>query len=242
MIFLSCLALSGIIWLGGNRNSKQIAQDLLEKATRERLIGNHIKAEEYAVTAIYKDPLLGEAVLVAARSAAALHHYRDALNYRERLRSDDRKLVTEAALLRAEWNFRHLANLSAAEQAYTDLLNLDPNYLQAHQGYIKLMATCGRSREAIPSILQVIRLKSDDDAYILLLRDRGAIENIELLEKSRRNCPEDPVPLIGLAWNLAAEGNHELALERLESAVVLDPEHQAAQLVSCCRRGISTDY
>ncbi|MBD3675013.1 MAG: VCBS repeat-containing protein [Planctomycetaceae bacterium] len=230
MILLSSLLVVGVVWLGGDRNSKKTARDLLEKATQERRIGNHEKAEEYAVAAIAEDPFQDEAVLVAARSAAAQHRYREALNYLERLRSDDRELVTEVAFLRAEWNFRHLANLSAAEEAYQDVLTLDPNHLQAHQGYVELMATCGRSREAIPSILRMIRQTPDDDAYILLLRDRGAIENLDLLEKARRNWPEDPVPLIGIAWNLAAEGNQEQALERLESAVALDPKNRAAQL------------
>lgn len=227
---LGCLFLAWRVWFGGNQNSQTTSQAFLKKAMQQRMVGNHHQAEEYAVAAMKDDPSNGKAVLVAAQSAAAQDRYRDALDYLSRLKTDDRKLATRAALLKAEWNISHLANLSDSEQAYREAINLDSDQIEAHRGLIELMAMTGRSREAIPSILEMIRRKPDDDSYILLLRDRGSLNNVELLEIARRNYPDDPVPLLGLAWNAAAEGDDVLALEQLETAVSLDPNHRAAQL------------
>jgi len=229
ILVFSIAACGWLIWSAWFNPSRS-AQESLQMANRARLDGDYGRAEQLASAAMRQDPTLDEAVLLAAECAAAQQDYEQAIRYLDELKSDDRDELLRAFLLRADWNFHQLARLSAAERAYREALRVDPDNLTAHRGLVELLATCGRSREAIPSILEIIRQDPNSDLLILLLREEGAISNQELLHKARKNAPGDPAPLIGLAWHAASEGDHEQALELLRTAVSLDPTFAASQL------------
>jgi tetratricopeptide (TPR) repeat protein len=229
VIAFSTAACCWLIWSAWFQPARS-ARESLKAAYQAGRAGDYARAEQFAAAAIQRDPTLSEAVLLAARCAAHQDDYEQAILYLNALKGDDRKELLQASLLRADWCFRELAHFSEAEQAYREALRLDADNLPAHRGLVELLATCARSREAIPSILQIIRQDPNTELLILLLREEGTIANQELLNKARRNASEDPAPLIGLAWHAASEGDHQRALKLLQTAVSFDPEHAAAQL------------
>lgn len=229
LVAVSIAAFCWLIWSVAF-NPFRSAQESLQLARRARAAGDYSQAEQLAASAMQRDPALSEAVLLAARCAAFQGNYEQAIRYLDALRRDDREKLLQGLLLRADWSFRELARFSEAEHAYQEALRLAPENLAANRGLAELLATCARSREAIPSILQVIRQDPNTELLILLLREEGSIANQELLNQARRKAPEDPAPLIGLAWHAASDGDHERAQEFLQAAVALDPEHEASQL------------
>lgn len=185
-------------------------------------------AEQAAAEALQLDPTLVDAAFVAAESAAAAGKYDAALGHLERLDSADADVRLMSAVNRGEWNYRQFNRLSAAEAAYHAALELQPDHPQANAGLAELLAICGRRREAIPHVLRLIRLGVETELLILLAWEDGALNRREQLADARRADPQDPAPLIGLAWHDDVAGDHAAAVERLREALQSSPDHPAA--------------
>lgn len=200
---------------------------LLEQARAAQQAREFVQAERLAAAALAAAPELEEAALVAAESAAIDGRYEDALHYLERQAFQRPDLRVLAELDRAMWNLRGPRRITRAEEAYRAALRLDPDNLEAQEGLARLLALCGRRREAIPHVLRLIQQGVETDLLVLLARENSILSDRRALEEARRAAPDDPAPLLGLAWYAADEGDHEHAVRLLEEALALRPDHPA---------------
>ena len=176
------------------------------------------------------DPALGEAALLAAEYAAARHEDKRALDYLARLVSADPRVRLRAALFAARLNHQGLHRLADAERAYRAALILAPDDFDANMGLAKLLGLCGRTREAVPNMLRIVRLGEPTDLLVLLARSDGVVHDLDALNAARRAAPEDANPRVGLAWHAASAEKTGEAVHLLREAIRLEPDHPAAHV------------
>lgn len=227
---LAILCFGGSAWYVWSRPSGRSAERRLDEARLLRSKGENRRAERRALAALDADSTLGEAALLAAKSAAAQNRFRRAVEHANRMNSADPQMRLRAALLKAKLNHHRLYRLSRAESAYRAALAIDPDNIEANTGLAKLLGLCGRRFEAIPHILRLVRRGHNTDLLIMLGRNRVIVKNPDLLERARNAAPDDPNPLIGLAWHASESGNGAQAIDLLRQAVALDPGHAAAHV------------
>jgi thioredoxin-like negative regulator of GroEL len=231
LIVLSLLltAIGWAVWrVKGNAGAS--AARLLREARAAYAAGDVSRAGESAEAAWRLDPALGEAALLAARCAADLRRYDEAVQLAEHVSSDDQSSYLRAALLRARIERHHLYRFRRAEEAYEAALRVEPDNLEANQGLAQLLGICARREEAVTHVLQLVRQGVPTDLLVMIARDTGVASDPDALSRARQNDPQDPNPLIGLAWQDANAGRVESAIDVLREAVTLQPEHAAAQV------------
>ncbi len=225
---ISMLAGGGIVWWSFWGNPSVRAARLLLEARSLQLAKQYIQAEQLAAFSFELDSTLGEAALCAAECAAAEHEYERAVSYCGRAHSSDPLVELRARLLAARLNYRHLHRLQDAENSYRDAIKLSADNVEANTGLVQLLALCGRKREAIPLILRLIRRGAGADLLVLLSIDSAAVDDPELLHQAHKAVPEDANPLLGLAWNAAADDRPDQAIDFLRTALRRHPGNSAA--------------
>lgn len=175
-------------------------------------------AEQLAREAAALDPNLTEANIVAAKCAMHREDYPAAIDDLSRVDDQNDPEWPDACRLRARVLHFHLHRFAEAEVAYRDVLQVEPDDVEANDGYARLLGLCGRRQEAIPCVIRLIKAGEKTDLLMLLSRESGILNNPELLAAARIAAPEDPNPLMGLAAAAAARQEHPVALERLQQA------------------------
>lgn len=189
---------------------------------------DYARAEEAAARVLALAPNQPEAALIAARAAASRSQPQQAVEFAERIPRSDRKRFVEGALLRATISRNTLHALTHAEHAYRDALAVAPDNVEANAKLATLLALCGRWRDAVPSALHVIELGVPTDLVVLLSRENGTVSEPGVLEAAHASHADDPLPLIGLAWHAASDGDHARAIELLTTATHKRPQIDAA--------------
>lgn len=227
LIGIACVSASWIVWSNWLQPTAR-AERALADARRSRQLGQFETAEESAVAGMELNSQLHEAVLLAAECAASQQQFDRALTHLDQLQSSDPETLLGAAVWRAEWNLHGLFQLTAAEDAYRSILEIDPENVLANTEQARLLGMCGRRREAIPHVLRLIRQNEETDLLILLMRENGVINERAFLEKAHQKNPADPATLIGLSWHASESDNTEQSISLLRKALDVSPEHPAA--------------
>lgn len=181
------------------------------------------QAEHQALTAAKQFPNRPEFNWLAAFSGFHLQNYEDAF-LRTNSIPQEVPFRIEVDRLRAELADNHLARLRDAENALLAVIAQEPQNPTAHDQLARLYGLTARRYEAIPHVLELIRAGEETDLIRLIGRERGIIGDVEKLNRARRVLPDDPRPLIGLAWHAANEERHAEADALLQEAVRLGPE------------------
>ena len=229
VVLLLIIGGAGLVWNGWFRPDV-LAGRRLARARSLRLAGEYARAEEAAAAALELNPRLGSAALLAAECAAAREEFSRAVDYAGRVTSDDPGLTLQAALSAAQWLHHQLHRPGDAERAYRRALEIAPDDVAANTGLANLLALCGRTREAFPPVLRIVRRGVPTDLLVLLARGDGAVSDARALEAARRAAPDDPNPLIGIAWRAASEEDADRAVALLREALRLAPNHLAASV------------
>jgi len=210
---LSLLLAAG--WFGFRQDS---AHELLTQAQRHFILGEYEQAEQLAAAALDIDETLSDAALQAAKCAEREQRYDQALAYLKRV--DDAGYGDQANFQRHLSKLLHydLNRLADADVAYRRALKREPDNNETLNGLARLLALCGRRREAIPFVLQLIRNDYETDLLILLARENSTLSDRRILERAQTADADDPNPLIGLAWLAAESGETEKAISLLRQA------------------------
>ncbi len=206
------------------------ASRLLAEARGFRFRGESARAEHAAAAAWQLNPDLAEAAMLAAGAALAQDKLHAAIGYALQLKSPDPWVQSQALLFAAKLNHERLYRLADAERTYRAALVLAPDDREANTGLVNLLALCGRTREAVPHILRLIRLGAATDMLVLLSRPDGVVNDQAALERARRADPADPNPLLGSAWHEASAEKFSAALALVAQAVELAPNLLAAHV------------
>lgn len=228
-LLLLAICGAGWWWL----HSEARADQLLQQARSRHLAGDDQTAEALAVAALQLKSNLVEAAWLAAECAQAQGEYARAVEHARRVTRGPFHLQLQAALQIAQWSRYRLHRLSDTEQACRRVLLLHPGHARASMELARLLAMCGRRREAVPHVLELIRQEVDTDLLILLAVDDAVIRDPEALMQAHAAAPDDAGPLIGLAWLAAQNERTDEAVALLQKAVEKNPGHAAAAIALC---------
>ncbi|MFO0939885.1 MAG: FG-GAP-like repeat-containing protein [Pirellulales bacterium] len=237
IVWLVVLAILGLaFWPTRQVILQWQAGQALRGAFDEANTGNLPAAEKSAWKAWSIRNDLYEAGVLAARLALLQQKFDKADEYLEsvdkqselsQLRLD---LAIEALEIRAQVD-EALLKLGRAEQNYRRLLELDSQHLLANQQLAKLLGASGRREEAIESILRLVAAGQRTDLLMLLTRESGAIRDDRRLITCRSKHPEDPFPLIGLAYYAHESGEETSAIKLLKAAIDLRSNYIPAHVM-----------
>jgi len=214
-------------------HSETRADQLLQQARSRHLAGDDPEAEALAVAALQLKSNLVEAAWLAAECAEAQGEYARAVEHARRVTHGPFHLQLQAALQVAQWSRYRLHRLSDAEADFRRVLTLHPGHFRASEELARLLALCGRRREAVPYVLELIRQETETDLLILLAVDDAVIRDPEALKRAHAAAPDDAGPLIGLAWQAAQNERTDEAITLLRTAVEKNPGHSAAEIAFC---------
>lgn len=227
---LVLLALGGtVFWYVRGRPPARAAR-LLAQARSARSAGDDENAERLARAALDLNPELGEAGLLAARSAVARKEFQRAAGHLARIASADRQIRLHAALLAADLCDHKLHRLGDAERAYRAALEIEPDDVDANEALARLLGLCARTREAIPYALRVLRQEQPTDLLVLLARVDGVVNDPAAIQAAREAAPDDPNPLLGAAWHAASADQIDQAIGLLREAIARGPALIAPQV------------
>lgn len=234
IVLLVVLAILGLaFWPARQAILRWQAGQALRGAFEEANSGNLPAAEKSAWKAWSIKNDLYEAGVLAARLALLQQKFDKADEYiasvekqseLSQLRLD---LAIEALEIRAQVD-EALLKLGRAEQNYRKLLELDSQHLLANQQLAKLLGASGRREEAIEPILRLVAAGQRTDLLMLLTRESGAIRDDRRLIACRNKYPEDPFPLVGLAYYAHESGDENSAIQLLRTAIDLRSNYTPA--------------
>ena len=92
----------------------------------------------------------------------------------------DRRELYELRLRSAGWYRDHLSDMSRAERALTEALQLDPEPLEAHAQRVTLIRAQGRTADLVNGLRAWADVEPDADQRIALLREAGELAHQEL--------------------------------------------------------------
>lgn len=207
------------------------ADQLLIAARAEQAAGRFDQAEQLAAQAFDRNSRLAEAALLASDCAAKRLAWTRAVEHLRKLTSAGNAVRLQALLREADIQLNHRHHLAEAERACRAALDIDPDNTTANQTLADLLSLCGRMREATPSLLRLIRQGDDPDVLTRLVRGEVAIDNPDLLKSACEAVPDDPNPLIGLAWQALNQERPAEAEDWLKSAIQHDPEGVTQRLL-----------
>lgn len=167
---------------------------------------------------------LGYALFQLRDYAAAATHFRRALELDPKFAAAHNNL----GLARAE-----LGDAAGAIESYRAALALDPDHAGAHQNLARLLFALNRFEEAARHYEAVVarRPRSADAHYNLglALARSGAIERAQRSFDEALRLNPSPAAYLNYARFLVSVGRNKDAIERLESALRLRPDHAEAR-------------
>lgn len=219
------LLVAGWLWWRADNDA------LLQQARAAFLQRDYIAAADLADQVLQAEPDHLAALRLAGDAAFETEHYDQALTYYLRMLpgSSDTQLHSRLRCGRIEMH--HNANAPAAEEHFRIALQHLPNHRNALFQLASLLGIQARRDEAVPLILRLFRQGVlHVDLLHLLESDRGALFNIEELDRYRQASPNAPGVLVGLAWHADRAGNQQNALELLAAARHSDPDFPPARV------------
>jgi tetratricopeptide (TPR) repeat protein len=121
-----------------------------------------------------------------------------------------------------------------AEEAFARCLQIDPQNADAHSGRWWVLTQLGRRQEAIPHLIEAVRLNPDDPlsalGYGIHLAEQGRLEEAEKqLRHAISLAPNEPKAHFNLALALRQLGRPAEAVPFAREALRLNPSYQRAQ-------------
>lgn len=134
----------------------------------------------------------------------------------------------EVLLLRANVHLDYLHQLQTAASCFEQVLKLQPNHVETLRQLARLYAVCGRRRDALPLILNLVRQNAASDLLLVAARPSGAINDEPLLRQAYRKHPHDAFALTGLAMLAARLEQLPQAIRYCQQALKDHPNDAAA--------------
>jgi len=188
------------------------------------------EADEWARSVLDREPRRPEGILLAARSAAGLRDTRRALELFEQYPDDSSPMWNAARIEAGDLLIDRYHHMSAAEAQYRRVLQRHPQHRLANDRLAYLLSVASRRWEAIRPRITICRQDDFNPLHLKILAvGEGSIVEPKIVDRFHQGDPQDPAPLISMAWIALGDQDLELALELLHDAVALNPDLSEAQ-------------
>ncbi len=226
LLVVAMIGMSGVCGCHGNPDLDQLA-DSATVAIRKH---NLEQAEELIEEILAEDPKSAIGLRLAGNVAEERGDARRAVGYYKMIPGDQRLEAAAGRCRAAQLLVRELGQLSEAERQFRLALSFHPNHRPSLDGLAYLLSITGRRWEASRYYLNLVRMGQSDEGHLLGLAVAEFMLNEEgQLTHCRRQAPDDPLPLLGLARLAISENQEEQARDLLHQAIGLDPELAEAQ-------------
>lgn len=203
--------------------NRMAASRLLRDTKRALILGDLKRAEELALRLAQHPGQHNIANLYAGEAAAKLGRTDDAVAYYAKVADDGGSTNIQALLATGDLMLNTLHHLSDAERTYRRILKHDPRELAAHYRIAYILGMEGRSWEAVPHRLELIRGNRREPIQLVLLALADtAEENFHLIEDYIRVLPDDPGALTARAWMHLRREELDSARSLLQRAIAAD--------------------
>ncbi len=218
------------VWLLADWRTQRADDQKLAAAARALKQGQWREAEELGEQLSRSRRLYREGLLVAGEAAARLDRPVESLAYYAAIPDDGSRLAQASQLAQAELFLEALPRLSAAEALYRRVLELSPEELIAHERLAYLLGLQGRSWEAIPHRLELLRQGRSIPIHMALLGlGDAADENPESVELFYRADLDDAAALLAMARVALRQERLTDAQRWLEQSLARRPEQWRGQ-------------
>jgi tetratricopeptide (TPR) repeat protein len=168
--------------------------------------------------------------LLAAEVATKLNRLQDAIEYYAKIPDDGSTESVQAQLATGDLLFSKLSDLSGAERAYRQILNHAPHEVGANYRLAYLLGLEGRSWEAVPHRLGLIRENRHEPIQLIALAlAETAVENPHLIDEYKQARLENPAIWRARAWVHIRSEEWNLARPLLEQATKAEPDLLTSQ-------------
>ncbi len=192
--------------------------------------GDYAAAERLGRRLTLRGGQRGAGLLIAGEAVARQKRPREALELLDQIQGADHDVQVAAELARGRILLTETSQLGAAEQSCRSVLAVEPENSAALERMSYVLGVQGRSWEAIPYRLALLRQKRFDLTHLLLLAlGTAAEENPEDLARFAQADRNHPHVLCGLARAALRENETERALAVLRQALARDPHLIQAQ-------------
>lgn len=175
--------------------------------------------------AISWNPQSPKGWLIVCRSQLALKDYAAGLESLQRVPLADSPRVLEAYNEAARALVFHLNQPSRAELMYRNVLKISPNHRAAVEGMADLLGLSARRWEAIPYLVDLVRLGHFRVEHLTLLgTENGAHPSPDLWKQWLEQQPDEPLGHLAWAWHTADGGNRDEVIEHLRKAIGVNPQ------------------
>lgn len=225
-----CVVCSIAVLIAYWSQSSESSETLLALARSALLKQEFSAAEDHALKIPREDPLWKESRLVAGEAATRAERYEAAIEYYLEIPRDGSEPGVLAVFFLAEL-YRHVGNLSQAEECYRHVLTHQPGHSTARSRVAFLLGATGQRWEARPHYMTLVRQNAWTLEELVLLADlERPHEQGEYLERSATSTPDDILVQFGLATHVAVVDGHAAeGRRRLQDVVTEQPELLAAQ-------------
>ncbi|MDB5386824.1 MAG: tetratricopeptide repeat protein, partial [Planctomycetaceae bacterium] len=203
---------------------------LLRDAKLAMARGDLSRAENLALRLARRTGQNAAGNILAAEVATKLERPRDAIGYYEQVPDDGSPANIQALRAMGDLMLNTTYELSDAERSYQRILQHDPHELGAHYRIAYVLGLEGRSWEAVPHRLELIRGNRREPIQLVLLAlGDTAEENFHLIEDYLRAAPDDPGALTARAWMHIRREELDAARKLLERATATEPTLMTSQ-------------
>lgn len=188
-------------------------------------------AEAYALlrNAVRHAPDSPHLLINTGEAAAKTNHVDEALRFYGRVPDDGSRAALIARGASGDLLY-HLGRLSDAERCFRTILEHDPRHAVAHRRMATLLVAEGRRWESTRHLLELVRLgQFTVEDLIFLGNAEELFEDADLVARSRKAVPDDPVPQLGTARLAFQAGETERAEIILRKIIAVAPEQLDAQ-------------
>ncbi|GAB4138233.1 MAG: FG-GAP-like repeat-containing protein [Planctomycetaceae bacterium] len=232
LIVAGLLLVSSLIgvWLWRTESSPTESFDnLLSEAQIQLAAREYQSAENLANRALQIRPDAPPALMIAAEAATRLNRLDEALEYYSRIPEQG---VSESvsALYGSGEILIHQGKISKGEARLRRVLEVEPGHQLANYRLAFVLGITGRSWEAVPYSLQLIRKNVFSEAHLLMLGDmERVVKTGGVLKNYQQTVPDDPLPKLGLARIALADNRLDEAEKLLRNVLSHRPGEVEAQ-------------
>ncbi len=209
-------------------------QELIEQARLELTEGKPDVAREIIEPVLERLPEDELAILIAAQSCYQTGHLEDAARYLNSMPDHDSDDVALGHTI-AGTIYVALGKPREAERRYLKAIEMRPNKFAARHELARLMNLEGRSREAVPHLLEVVKLeewKPGTLHALLLLGDTSRYyDNPQEVDRLLKTSPNEKTPMLGQARSALNRNDWNTAKKLLRELIEARPDFVEAHAV-----------
>mgnify|MGYP002628744565 CR=1 FL=1 len=232
-VILACagVALAGLFlaWSLGWTSTARSPAEVLRLARAALRKGEFKEAETLALSVPEDHSKWIPAMLVAGEAATRDGRLQDAAELYGKipLGTSEDKIMARFSMAEV---LLHSGQLTAAERAYREVIQHQPNYIDAYSRLSFVLSVSGRRRESGAPLFSVLRSGSAKIDELILLADlERPVDESAFLQDCRKQGSDDVLVHLGLATHTAANGDMADAIRILKMVIGRQSELEAAQ-------------